>query len=51
VLVVNGDVDYLTSAVGTREWLFKLKGAQDYGEKLEAVTPVDLKVGNRSVDG
>ncbi|KAF4680979.1 hypothetical protein FOZ60_012750 [Perkinsus olseni] len=43
VLVVNGDVDYLTSAVGTREWLFKLKGAQDYGEKLEAVTPVDLK--------
>ncbi|KAF4746250.1 hypothetical protein FOZ63_016076 [Perkinsus olseni] len=43
VLVVNGDVDYLTSAAGTEEWLFKLKGAQDYGEKLGAVTPVDLK--------
>ncbi|KAF4687867.1 hypothetical protein FOZ60_003427 [Perkinsus olseni] len=43
VLVVNGDVDYLTSADGTKEWLFKLKGAQEYGEKLGAVTPVDLK--------
>ncbi|KAF4659572.1 hypothetical protein FOZ61_004653 [Perkinsus olseni] len=43
VLVVNGDVDYLTSADGTKEWLFKLKGAQDYGEKLGAVTPVDLE--------
>ncbi|KAF4735415.1 hypothetical protein FOZ62_007512 [Perkinsus olseni] len=43
VLVVNGDQDYLTNAVGTTEWLFKLNGIENYGVKLGQVTPVPLK--------
>ncbi|KAF4731617.1 hypothetical protein FOZ63_009162, partial [Perkinsus olseni] len=34
VLVVNGDQDYLTNAVGKTEWLFKLNGIENYGVKL-----------------
>ncbi|KAF4679353.1 hypothetical protein FOZ63_026722 [Perkinsus olseni] len=43
VLVVNGDQDYLTNAVGTTEWLFKLHGIENYGSMLGQVTPVPLK--------
>ncbi|KAF4687863.1 hypothetical protein FOZ60_003422 [Perkinsus olseni] len=43
VLVVNGDQDYLTNAVGTTEWLLKLNGIENYGVKLGQVTPVPLK--------
>ncbi|KAF4663580.1 hypothetical protein FOL46_004657, partial [Perkinsus olseni] len=43
VLVVNGDQDYLTNAVGTAEWLLKLKGVEKYGEMLGHVRPVPLK--------
>ncbi|KAF4726138.1 hypothetical protein FOZ62_000275, partial [Perkinsus olseni] len=39
VLVVNGDQDYLTNAVGSLDWMVKLKGALNYGEQLKQVTP------------
>ncbi|EER09359.1 Carboxypeptidase Y precursor, putative [Perkinsus marinus ATCC 50983] len=43
VLAVNGDQDYITNAVGTTEWLFKLKGREGYGEALQHSRPQDIK--------
>ncbi|KAF4748247.1 hypothetical protein FOZ62_007550, partial [Perkinsus olseni] len=37
VLVVNGDQDYVTNAVGSLDWMVKLKGALNYGEQLKQV--------------
>ncbi|KAF4661265.1 hypothetical protein FOL46_005818 [Perkinsus olseni] len=37
VLVVNGDQDYVTNAIGSLDWMLNLKGILNYGEQLKQV--------------
>ncbi|KAF4725566.1 hypothetical protein FOZ62_023184, partial [Perkinsus olseni] len=43
VVVVAGNYDYITNAIGNLNWMTGLKGKDNYGEKLRAVQPKTLK--------
>ncbi|KAF4744869.1 hypothetical protein FOZ62_029467, partial [Perkinsus olseni] len=43
VVVVAGNYDYITNAIGNLNWMTSLKGKDNYGEKLRAVQPKTLK--------
>ncbi|KAF4700351.1 hypothetical protein FOZ63_006108, partial [Perkinsus olseni] len=43
VVVVAGNEDYITNAIGNLNWMTGLKGKDNYGEKLRAVQPKTLK--------
>ncbi|EER05434.1 Carboxypeptidase Y precursor, putative [Perkinsus marinus ATCC 50983] len=48
VLVVNGDQDFMTNAVGAFEGVSKLKGVKDYGKLLKESPAKDIKVDGRN---
>ncbi|KAF4738817.1 hypothetical protein FOZ63_019034 [Perkinsus olseni] len=43
VVVLAGNYDYITNAIGNLNWMTGLKGKDNYGEKLRAVQPKTLK--------
>ncbi|KAF4679326.1 hypothetical protein FOZ60_015208 [Perkinsus olseni] len=43
VVVLAGNYDYITNAIGNLNWMTSLKGKDNYGEKLRAVQPKTLK--------